>query len=282
MSKHRTIDSEKLNETKDRLHKDRFFRTAKYDLEWQLANEMGPNPLWLLEGLTEQMTIAEDDRVLDLGCGRALTSIFLAQEFRARVLANDLWISADDNWTRVQAAGLCDRVFPIHAEARNLPYAARFFDSVISIDAYQYFGTDDLYLGYITRFIKDGGHIGLVMPALMQEIDEPPPHLTRMRPSGNAFWDPSECWCFHTLRWWRRHFSRSGLVDVEVAEVVKDGWKLWRDWEIIRDGGGFSGFPSEAPSLEEDAGRYIGFVQIVLKKRPAVASRFDHPLKIRL
>lgn len=287
MSKHGNAEN---NKNEKLLYKDRFFRTARYDLKWVLANEMGPNPLWLLEGLTERMTISENDRVLDLGCGRALTSIFLAREFRARVLANDLWISQDDNWTRVREAGMSDRVFPIHAEAHNLPYAAKFFDSAVSIDAYQYFGTDDLYLGYITRFVKDGGRIGLVMPALMQEFDEPPPHLTKERPSaenkispsGNAFWDPAECWCFHTLEWWQRHFSRPGMVDVEVAEVVEDGWKLWRDWEILRDGGGFTGFPSEAPTLDEDGGRYIGFVQFVLKKRPAVERPFDHSLNIRL
>ncbi len=280
-------NSDKKNEKN--FYKDRFFRTAKYDLNWMLANEMGPNPLWLLEGLTERMTVSKDHRVLDLGCGRALTSIFLAREFQARVLANDLWISADDNWNRVREAELTDRVFPIHAEAHNLPYAAKFFDSAISIDAYQYFGTDDLYLGYISRFVKDGGHIGLVMPALMQEIDEPPPHLTKPRPSeagaspsGDAFWDPAECWCFHTLEWWTRHFSRPGLVDVEVAEVVEDGWKLWRDWEIIRDGGGYTGFRSEAPTLDEDGGRYIGFVQFVLKKRPSEDRPFDHSLNIRL
>lgn len=269
-------------------YNDRFFRTAKYDLNWLLANEMGPNPLWLLEGLTEKMSVSRDHRVLDLGCGRALTSIFLAREFQARVLANDLWVSADDNWNRVQEAALTDRVFPIRAEAHNLPYAAKFFDSVVSIDAYQYFGTDDLYLGYISRFVKDGGEIGLVMPALMQEIEEPPPHLTKLRaaegasPSGDAFWDPAECWCFHTIEWWRRHFTRPGLVDVETAEVVEEGWKLWRDWEILRDGGGCTGFRSEAPTLEEDGGRYIGFVRFVLKKRPASDRPFDHSLNIRL
>jgi len=36
-------------------------------------------------------------RVLDLGCGKALSSIFLAKEYGTQVWATDLWISATDN-----------------------------------------------------------------------------------------------------------------------------------------------------------------------------------------
>jgi len=265
------------------LHKDRFPRTSGYDLNWQLANEMGPNALWLLEELSRKMTFAPDSRVLDMGCGRAMTSIFMAREFSVRVFANDLWISQDDNWTRIVEAGLQDRICPIRAEAHALPYAAGYFDAVVSIDSYQYYGTDDLYLGYITRFIKPGGLLGLVMPALMQELEkDPPPHLTERQASGAVFWDPAECRCFHSLQFWERHFRQTGLVDIEQAEAVKDGWKLWRDWELIRDGGGFSGFPSEAEALEKDAGRFIGLVLLVLKKRPRTTGKFDHSLNIRL
>ena len=264
------------------LHADRFPRCAKYDVGWMLENEMGPNALWLTEELSKHVAPAAGMRVLDMGCGRAMTSIFWAKEFQAMVFANDLWVAADDNWKRIVEAEVSDRVFPIHAEAHDLPYAAGFFDAIVSVDSYQYYGTDDLYLGYITRFLRDDGLLGLVMPALTREIDEPPEHLTRARENGTTFWDPKECWCFHTLSWWERHLKRTGLVDIVSAEYIGEGWKLWRDWELIRDGGGFTGFPSEADTLEEDAGRTIGFVLLVAKKNPAPQDRFDHSLNIRV
>jgi cyclopropane fatty-acyl-phospholipid synthase-like methyltransferase len=275
MNKENKIDAKFLNTG-------RFPRSSKYDMEWMLANEMGPNAVWFAEELSKHMALQQGFRVLDMGCGRAMTSIFLAKEFGVNVFATDLWVSPDDNWQQVQKEGCENSVFPVHAEARNLPYAKNFFDAIVSVDSYQYYGTDDLYLAYMTRFLKEAGLLGIVVPAVTREFETPPEHLTRIRESGRAFWDPSECWCFHTLEWWKRHFSRTEMVDIVRAEYVPDGWRLWRDWELIRDGGGFSGFPSEAPTLEEDAGRNIGFVLLVVKKRPSPDSRFDHSLKIRL
>jgi cyclopropane fatty-acyl-phospholipid synthase-like methyltransferase len=53
-----------------------------------------------------------------MGCRKAMSSIFLARESGVRVWATDLWISATDNWKRIREAGVEDRVFLIHAEAR--------------------------------------------------------------------------------------------------------------------------------------------------------------------
>ena len=57
-------------------------------------------------------------RVLDLGCGKAVISVFLAREFAVQVWATDLWISASDNSKRIADHGMSDGVFPIHADAR--------------------------------------------------------------------------------------------------------------------------------------------------------------------
>ncbi|MEV6271720.1 hypothetical protein AB0L64_31450 [Kribbella sp. NPDC051936] len=51
-------------------------------------------------------------RVLDLGCGTALSSIFLAREYDVDVWAADLWVDPTENWRRVDDAGLAGRVHP--------------------------------------------------------------------------------------------------------------------------------------------------------------------------
>jgi len=60
------------------LRTDRYPRASAYDPTWILDNLTGPNPLWLTEALVETMALSSGMRVLDIGCGRALSSIFLA------------------------------------------------------------------------------------------------------------------------------------------------------------------------------------------------------------
>ncbi|PLX25979.1 MAG: SAM-dependent methyltransferase, partial [Ignavibacteria bacterium] len=57
------------------LFKPEFPRSNRYDPDWMMDTQMGPNPVWLMEWLTDGMTLREGMRVLDLGCGRASTSI---------------------------------------------------------------------------------------------------------------------------------------------------------------------------------------------------------------
>ena len=108
---------------------DSFPRSAAYDPQWMLENLMGPNAVWLAEALSQVMEFQPGMRVLDMGCGRAISSIFLAREFHVQVWATDLWIKASDNWQRVCAANLQESVFPIFAEAHALPFADGFFDA---------------------------------------------------------------------------------------------------------------------------------------------------------
>ena len=124
-------------------------------------------------------------RVLDLGCGRAMSSIFLRREFGVQVWATDLWFSASENLQRIRDAGVEDGVFPIHADARSLPFAAEFFDAIVSIDSFFYYGTDDLYLNYLARFVKPGGPVGIAGAGLMREIDGAiPAHLREWWTAG--------------------------------------------------------------------------------------------------
>jgi cyclopropane fatty-acyl-phospholipid synthase-like methyltransferase len=117
----------------DRLLSERFPRASQYHPEWVIANASGgANSLWLTERLTTALDLRPGMRVLDLGCGRASSSIFLHREFGAQVWATDLWISASENMQRIRDVGVENGVFPLHADARALPFAP---DSVaVSLD----------------------------------------------------------------------------------------------------------------------------------------------------
>src|SRR5438128_10650657 len=163
----------------ERLVSEHFPRSSTYHPDWVLANASGgANVLWLTEWLATALDLRPGMRVLDLGCGRASSSIFLRREFGVQVWAVDLWFSAAENRQRIRDAGVEGGVFPLHADARALPFAPDFFDAVVCVDSFFYFGTDDLYLNYLARFVKPGGPVGIAGAGLMQELTgSVPEHL---------------------------------------------------------------------------------------------------------
>ena len=230
-----------------------FLLSSKYHPEWIKASVSGgANPLWLTEWLARGLNLKPGMRVLDLGCGRAMSSIFLHQEFGVQVWAADLLFSVSENYQRIKDAGMENGVFPIHADARNLPFATAFFDVIISIDSFFYYGTDDLYLNSLVRFIKPGGQLGIAGAGLMQELQSAvPEHLQQ--------WWTQDLWCLHSATWWQRHWERTGIVTVEVADTLPDGWRLWQKWhqEIAPDN------KVEIEALQVDGGRYLGYVRVI-------------------
>ena len=122
----------------------RFPRSAAYHPDWILAGISGAaHPLWMTEWLAEALDLRPGMKVLDLGCGRALSSIFLHREFGVEVWATDLWFGAEENTQRIRDAGVEAGVSAIHADARSLPFETEFFDAIVSIDSFVYYGTDD-------------------------------------------------------------------------------------------------------------------------------------------
>ena len=244
---------------------DRFPLASHYHPDWVLASASGgANALWLTEWLAEAIELRPGMRVLDLGCGRAMSSVFLHREFGVLVWAVDLWHSATENLQRIRDAGVEDGVFPLRADARSLPFAAEAFDAIVSIDAFVYFGTDDLYLTDLARFVKPGGIVGIAGAGLTREIDGPVPDHLR------AWWEPSH-WCLHSADWWRRHWQRTGILDVELADTMHDGWRLWLDWQR-------AAAPHNAPeiaALEADAGRYLAYVRAVGRR---TGLRLEEPI----
>jgi cyclopropane fatty-acyl-phospholipid synthase-like methyltransferase len=242
----------------ERLRDDRFPRSNAYHPDWIISGVSGAaHPLWLSEWLTEAIPLAPGMRVLDLGCGRGLSSVFLRREFGVEVWSVDLWFDPTETLQRFKDSGLGDGLFPLNLDARSLPFAEEFFDAVISIDSYFYFGTDDLFLGNLARFIKPEGWIGFAGVGLVQELPKGPPE------SLAAWWTP-DLHCLHSADWWARHWTRSGAVAVRTAESWPDGWRYWHRWveQIAPEN------RVELDALAEDAGKTMTYVRVVGQRRP--------------
>ncbi len=199
--------------------------TARYDPVWIRANALGENALCQVEILSRRLPFRSGMRVLDLACGKATSSIFLAREFNVEVWAVDGAVSADDNRARAVEFGCERNVFPLRLEAHALPFAAGFFDAIIAIDSYLYFGTDDRYLAYLARFLKSGGYLGVVDIAFTRELQSAADAPEYLHSRYATYWS-----FVHCAEWWRNHWNKPGLVDVLCAEYLAESEDLLHDY----------------------------------------------------
>ena len=133
---------------------------------------MGPNSVRILAELFDKypLQVVSDDRILDLGCGTGLTSLVIAKETGARVFANDLWVSAEENGKRFAEWGVGEQITPICEDANNLRFEKEQFRALISIDSYHYFaGSKGFFQEKILPFMKDNGVVLIGVPGLKDE-----------------------------------------------------------------------------------------------------------------
>jgi ubiquinone/menaquinone biosynthesis C-methylase UbiE len=250
-----------VSEIEGLVRPDKYPLSSSYDPRWILGLDMGPHPLWQLEDLMAEIELRPGMRVLDLGSGRGATSVFLAREFGVDVAACDLWVPAEEAQQVFDAAGVADRVVAVNADVRALPFSDAEFDAIISIDAFEYFGTDVHLLPRLLRVLKPDGPIGMSTPALrVDPYEEPVPTYV-----WEVFGHEVAAW--HSPAWWQRHWELSELLeDVHARwqEGGRDDWLLWQ--RADRD---YKGEDSDVivDMLERDVDELIGFTLISARKR---------------
>jgi len=234
-------------------------RTNKYKDFFTKDYLMGPNSIRLLDELLEKAPeTIHGGRVLDLGCGRGLTSLFLAKETAAeQVFATDLWISATTNARSFEAWGEEKKIIPIHADAMELPYAEAYFDAIVSIDAYHYFGcADNVFAEKILSLLKKGGYALLAVPGLKQEFGEKVPALMNE-------WAVEDVKTFHSCEWWEEHIKQGAEDKVEVTVMESERYDvIWNDW--YRSGHEYA--LQDKVFMDKGVADMMNFVLMVVKK----------------
>lgn len=187
---------------------------------------MGPNSVRLLAELFGKypLRVAPDDRILDLGCGTGLTSLIIAKETGAKVFANDLWVSAEENQKRFDGWGVGGQITPVCADANKLPFESKQFRALVSIDSYHYFaGKKGFFEEKLLPFMEDNGEVLIGIPGLKDEYSGRAEELL-------SDWLGEDAYMFKNPKLWRELIgSNDRLESVKIWEM-ECFCEAWDDW----------------------------------------------------
>lgn len=225
-------------------------KVDKYDKSFIDENMMGPNSMLVLEEMVESLGLKKGMRVLDIGCGRGLTSIFLSKEYGVEVYATDLWTSATENFERFKKMGVENNIIPLCFDATTMPFADGYFDAVISVDSYHYFGNNDEYFGnYIAPLLKKDGIVAISFPSIKQAFE-----FENIPDEMKPYWDSEAFHMWRSTNWWTKIFKKH-LKNFEVKEL-KCFDDAWKDWLSLDNEYAIS----DREMIETDNGKYMNIV----------------------
>ena len=207
------------------------------------SRSMGQNPLKLCEELLELSNIPEGSVVLDLGSGAGLTSALMARECGFIVYAADLWSNPSDNMRFFEELGLSNRqIIPLKADATALPFATDFFDAVVSVDSYNYFGRDSEYLGTsLLPLVKRGGELLFAIPGMVRDChDDLPACLLKS-------WTPEQS-------------DGADILDMREMTCTCDAWADWIECDNEYATG-------DRAAVEAGALDYLNTIAVRLRRR---------------
>ena len=197
-----------------------------YAMLWTADMLMGPNSARILEALLERFPtqLNKGHTILDLGCGKGLTSLMLARETGAKVYANDLWIKAEDNAKRFESWGMAEQILPVHEDANELHFEKKQFDALFSIDSYHYFaGEKGFFAQKILPFLADGAGVWIGVPGIQNEFTGRSEELL-------SAWLGEEAYMFKSADAWKDIIGsdeRIQTVETWEMDCFDAAWEEW-------------------------------------------------------
>jgi SAM-dependent methyltransferase len=200
----------------------------------------GGGGLYLAINMLRTVRLKSNDVVLDLGCGKGATSVFLAKHYGVRLVALDLWTSAEFLNEKFTAGGYSDRISAIQMDATQpLPFPENHFDAIFCMNSFNFYGGSLDFLKHLLRHLKPGGRLCVGSEALSTEftaeqIANPPcVYAFKLPPPNehvNVFEDDFKKQ--HTPGWWKELFQSSGLLNVEYCHELEDADVIYE--ELVR------------------------------------------------
>lgn len=236
-----------------------YIKSRKYETDEFMSKIMGPNPVKLTEELLCGCKIPKGAVVCDLGSGQGLTSLFAAKEYGFRVYASDLWSDPEENMKFFESHGMSEGgITAVKADAMDMPFEKEFFDAVICVDSYNYFGRNKDYLdSYLLPFVKTGGYVYIAVPGMKNNChDNLPAELL-------LSWDKQQLEYMQDIGYWTDIVSASKLSEVVEICEMESNEEVWADW--LRQENEYA--VGDRAAINAGGGKYLNFIKIVLRKK---------------
>ena len=212
----------------------------KYSRDECYQDFFGGGGLYLAVEMLRTLRLKPDDIVLDLGCGKGATSVFLAKHFGVQVVALDLWTSAEYLNETFKAQGYAGRIAAIQMDATQpLPFPDNHFDAIFCMNSFNFYGGTVGFLKHLLKHLKPGGQLCIGSEVLSSEftdeqIANPPPVYAFRLPPPNEHVDVFEddFKKQHTPGWWHHLFQSSGLLRVEYCRELENSSVMYE--ELVR------------------------------------------------
>jgi SAM-dependent methyltransferase len=208
--------------------------------------DIGPGGLYLVALLAEKLGLRPGSLVLDLGCGSAESSLYLADNFEARVIAADLWTDPADNARKIESRGHRGTVIPLRLDASQpLPFAEAYFDAILCVNNLNFYGTDIAIVDRVARHLKKGGVFCSGGECLNEEfrpeqIADPPDVYNFAQP----VWE-DDFLTLHSPGWWADHIARSTALQLVSCEELADGRRFYEEQALLSEPEGYFGLSAQ-------------------------------------
>lgn len=234
-------------------------KSEPYQTPEFLSKIMGPNPIKLTEELLTNHKIDKGATVLDLGSGLGLTSIFMAKEYGFKVYAGDLWSDPEENKKFFESVGVSsEQVIAVKADAENLPFEPEFFDAVVSIDSYNFFGRNDKYLdSKLLPYVKPNGLLYISIPGMKKDCHDNLPKELLLS------WTPEQLEYIRDITYWKSIFEKSNDAELISIKEMESNENVWKDW--LESDNEYA--VNDRKSMNAGAGKYFNFISVVLRKK---------------
>ena len=217
-----------------------------------LWRDIGPGGLYLVSLLAKALDLKPGSWVLDLGCGAAESSLYLAEHYQARVVAADLWTDPKANARKISSRGQRGNVIPLRLDASTpLPFAEEYFDAILCVNNLNFYGTDIAVVDQIARHLVKGGVFCSGGECLNEEFTPEqianPPEVYHF---AEAVWR-NDFMTSHSPGWWAEHIARSNLLELVSCVELEDGPRLYEEQALLSEPEGYFGLsPQQARALE--------------------------------